>query len=83
MDIEKFSFGQLTSNKDGKTSASGTMGIVVTTLSTLAFLFGCWSFHKLSKPDVMMYASANILVGAGLLGYRKFKEAKTITKEKE
>lgn len=74
LDYNKFSFGQMTSNNTGKTSGSGTMGIYIIAFSVLLLLFGGWEFHKSGKPDVMMYASANILVGAGLLGYRKSKE---------
>lgn len=73
--MNKFSFAQMTSNKDGKTSGSGTMGVYIIVLSMIAFLFGCVDKAYLSKTtDIMMYSSANILVGAGLLGYRKSKE---------
>lgn len=67
----KFSFSQMTSNSDGKTSSSGTMGVYIIIMSVLAFIYGCFEFHYSGKADVMMYSSANILVGAGLLGYRK------------
>jgi hypothetical protein len=72
--INRFSFAQMTSNKDGKTSSSGTMGVYIITMSVIAFLYGCYEFHSSNKTDIMMYASANILVGAGLLGYRKSKD---------
>lgn len=75
LDYSKFSFAQMTSNNTGKTSGSGTMGIYIVALGVLMLLFGAWDFSfKTEKPDIMMYASANILVGAGLLGYRKKKE---------
>jgi len=67
----KFSFSQMTSNSDGKTSSSGTMGVYIIIMSVLAFVYGCFEFHYSGKADVMMYSSANIIVGAGLLGYRK------------
>jgi hypothetical protein len=74
IDINKFSIAQMTSNNNGKTSGSGTMGIYIIVFSVIMLLFGGWVFYKKSQADVMMYASANILVGAGLLGYRKSKE---------
>lgn len=76
--INKFSFGQLTSNANGKTSGSGTMGVYITVLSGLAFLYGCYEFHISGKADIMMYSSANIVVGCGLLGYRKSVDKTTI-----
>lgn len=70
-DMMKFSFAQMTSNSDGKTSSSGFCGVYIIVVGMLAFLYGCYEFHTSGKADVMMYSSANILVGAGLLGYRK------------
>jgi hypothetical protein len=69
--MNRFSFAQMTSNADGKTSSSGTMGVYIIVMSVLAFIYGCFEFHYSGKADIMMYSSANILVGAGLLGYRK------------
>ena len=42
LDINKFSFAQLTSNSDGKTSGSGTMGILICTIGCLTFLINAW-----------------------------------------
>lgn len=76
-DINRFSFSQMTSNANGKTSSSGTMGVYIILLSVLCFVYGCFEFHGSGKADIMMYSSANILVGAGLLGYRKSKDNTT------
>lgn len=73
-EMNKFSFAQMTSNSSGKTSGSGTMGVYIIVISCLAFVYGAFEFHYSGKSDIMMYSSANILVGAGLLGYRKSKE---------
>lgn len=81
VDINKWSFAQMTSNSDGKTSSSGTMGVYVIVLSMIGFLFGCVEFHFSGKADIMMYSSANVLVGAGLLGYRKSKAENIIPTE--
>jgi len=73
--VNKFSFAQMTSNASGKTSASGTMGVYIITFSVIAFIFGCIDKACMSHTtDIMMYSSANIVIGAGLLGYRKSKE---------
>lgn len=79
--LSKFSFAEMVSNNDGKTSSSGVMGVYIIVLSVVGFLYGCVEFHYSYRPDVMMYASANILVGAGLLGYRKSKTEKSLTDE--
>lgn len=71
VDINKFSFPQLVSNSNGKTSGSGFCGVYIVVLSMLTFIYGCYEFHISGKADIMMYASANIIVGSGLLGYRK------------
>lgn len=82
VDINKWSFAQMTSNSTGKTSSSGTMGVYIIVLSMIGFLFGCIEFHYSNKADIMIYSSANVLVGAGLLGYRKSK-AETLIPTKE
>lgn len=71
LDVGKFSFAEMTSNSTGKTSGSGAAGIYIVGISVLAFVYGCFEFHWSGKADIMMYASANIVVGASLLGYRK------------
>lgn len=71
MDIGKFSFAEMTANSTGKTSGSGFCGVYIVVVGMIAFIYGCFEFHWSGKADIMMYASGNILVGAGLLGYRK------------
>lgn len=71
MDIGKFSFAEMTSNSTGKTSGSGFCGVFIVVMSMFAFIYGCFEFHWSGKADVMMYSSANIALGVGLLGYRK------------
>lgn len=69
--MNRFSFAQMTSNSDGKTSGSGTCGVFIIIISCLCFCYGCFEFHYSGKADIMMYATGNIALGAGLLGYRK------------
>ena len=70
-DIKNFSFSEMTSNNSGKTSGSGFCGVYIVVLSVLSFIYGCFEFHWSGKADIMMYSSANIALGAALLGYRK------------
>lgn len=71
---EKFSFAQMTSNGDGKTSSSGTMGILICTVGSLCFLLGCIDKMWVSKDiDIVTQAIVFTGIGAGLLGLRKYK----------
>jgi hypothetical protein len=71
----KFSFHQLFSNSDGKTSASGFAGILVILAGLVAFLFGVEEFFRASKNDIMNQSIIVITIGAGLLGVRKSKDS--------
>jgi hypothetical protein len=69
--INKFSFGQLTSNNDGKTSGSGTMGVLICTIGTLCFLLGCIDKMFINKDiDVITQSIILVGIGAALLGHR-------------
>lgn len=74
-DIKKFSFAEMTSNSDGKTSSSGTMGVLIITVGTLCFLLGSIDKIFINK-DVDVISQSIIFVGMGvaLLGYRKSKD---------
>ena len=74
--LKDFSFAEMTSNGNGKTSGSGTMGVLVVAIGCISFLVGAlhFSFVKDVSADVMMYSTALITIGAGLLGYRKSKD---------
>lgn len=74
-DIKKFSFGEMTSNSDGKTSSSGTMGVLIISVGTLCFLLGSIDKIFINK-DVDIITQSIIFVGMGvaLLGYRKSKD---------
>jgi hypothetical protein len=74
-DVNKFSFAQMTSNSDGKTSGSGTMGVFICFIGSLAFLGGViGSLLSDKTPDIMMQAIIFTGIGAGLLGYRKSRD---------
>jgi hypothetical protein len=63
----KFSFAQMTSNSNGKTSASGTMGVLICTIGSICFLYG----SMVKDNDILLQSVVFTGIGAGLLGYRK------------
>ena len=74
LEHNKFSFAQMTSNSSGKTSGSGTAGIylvfiggIIGVLATLVAVFT----KDAEVAEVLLFASATLTLGAGLLGYRK------------
>lgn len=70
--IDKFSFAQMTSNSDGKTSSSGVMGSITAFAGVLAFIYGVIDYSFISKTGtIMTQAIIVITIGTGLLGYRK------------
>ena len=53
-DINKFSFGEMTSNDTGKTSSTSTAGVYIIFIGGLCFLLGCIDKMFLDKsidPD--------------------------------
>lgn len=74
--IEKFSFGQLTSNSDGKTSGSGTAGLYIVFIGGICFFLGCIDKMFLDKNvDILTQSIIFVSLGAALLGYRKSKDS--------
>ena len=79
-DINRFNFGQLTSNSDGKTSASGTAGLYIIFIGGICFLMGCIQRMFIDQSiDIITQSIVFVSIGAGLLGYRKFIATKNIT----
>jgi hypothetical protein len=73
--MNDFSFGQMTSNSDGKTSGSGTMGILICTVGSLCFLLGAVDKLFVSgNIDVITQSIIFVGIGATLLGFRKSKD---------
>lgn len=79
-DMNKFSFAQMTSNTDGKTSGTGTMGILICTVGSLCFLLGCidkmWITHTV---DIITQSIVFVGIGVALMGYRKSQEKHLIS----
>lgn len=64
----------MTSNDNGKTSGSGTVGIVISFIGGFCFLLG--SIDKMfltGTVDILTQSIIVIGIGVGLLGYRKGK----------
>jgi len=74
--LDRFSFAQMTSNSDGKTSGSGAMGVFTIGVGLLTFLMGAIHFLAIKDSTIMMQSIAIIGIGTGLLGYRKSKDGK-------
>ena len=73
-DVNKFSIPQMTSNADGKTSASGTMGVLICVVGAMCFLLGCVDKMWVNKDvDIITQSIIFVGIGASLLGLRKFK----------
>lgn len=74
--MEKFSFAQLTSNSNGKTSGSGTAGLYIVFIGGLCFVLGCVDKMFLDKSiDIITQSIVMVTIGAALLGYRKSKDS--------
>ena len=73
--MERFSFAQLTSNSDGKTSGSGTAGLYIVFIGGVCFFLGCVDKMFLNNDiDVITQSVVLVGIGASLLGYRKSKD---------
>jgi hypothetical protein len=73
-DIKKFSFGEMTSNSDGKTSGSGTAGVYLVFIGGLVIIMGSITGLFMNAPqasNVLLAGTGAFTFGAGLLGYRK------------
>jgi len=74
--MERFSFAQLTSNSDGKTSGSGTAGLYIVFIGGICFFLGCIDKMFLDKSvDILTQSIILVSLGAALLGYRKSKDS--------
>ncbi len=75
MDINKFSLAQMTSNSDGKTSASGVAGILCIAAGVLCFLGGAVFYLKSKDSQIMTQSLMLIGSGSAILAYRKSKDS--------
>ncbi len=78
--MNKFSWAQMTSNSDGKTSASGTMGVIICLVGTLCFFLGCLDKIFVSKSiDIVTQSIIFVGIGVSLLTARKLKNENSST----
>jgi hypothetical protein len=74
--IKKFSFSELCSNSDGKTSGSGTAGLYIVFIGGICFILGCIDKMFFGNTiDIVNQSIILIGIGATLLGYRKSKDS--------
>lgn len=69
--MTKWSFSEMTSNNDGKTSSSKTSGFIIVVIGSLCFLLGC--IDKMFIDDSIDIITQSVLfttLGAGLLGVK-------------
>jgi hypothetical protein len=76
-DIKKFSFGEMTSNNNGKTSATSTAGLYIIFIGGLSFFLGVIDKMFLDKTiDIINQAVMFTTIGAALLGVKNVVGAK-------
>ena len=76
-DIEKFSFGEMTSNDNGKTSATKAAGLYIIFIGGIAFIMGCIDKMFLGNTiDIINQAVMFTTIGAALLGVKNITARK-------
>lgn len=82
--MSKFSWAELFSNNDGKTSGSGFVGVVICLVGTLCFFMGCVDRMFISKEiDILTQSIVFVGIGATLLGVRKVKSTSNTSNTSE
>lgn len=77
-DIKKFSLGEMTSNNDGKTSATSSAGVYIIFIGGLCFLLGCIDKMFLDKSlDIINQSVMFTTIGAALLGVKNITARKS------
>lgn len=75
--IKKFSFGEMTSNNNGKTSATSTAGLYIILIGGLSFFLGVIDKMFIDKSiDIINQAVMFTTIGAALLGVKNVMGAK-------
>jgi len=78
VNISKFSWAELFSNDNGKTSGTAFCGIVICLSGTFCFVLGCIDKMFLtSSIDIITQSILFVGIGAGLLGVRKVVGSKS------
>jgi hypothetical protein len=75
--MKNFSFGEMTSNDNGKTSVTSTSGAYIIAIGGLCFFLGCVDKMFISKSiDVINQAVMFTTIGAALLGVKNVVNSK-------
>lgn len=83
-DIKKFSFAEMTSNDNGKTSATSTAGIYIIFIGGICFLLGCIDKMFLDESiDIINQSVMFTTIGAALLGVKNVVGGKKPSPKKE
>lgn len=73
LDINKFSWPQLFSNNDGKTSGSGFLGVIIGITGCLAFLAGVVDTMFITKGQIVINAAVTVIgIAAAMITARKY-----------
>jgi hypothetical protein len=76
-DIKKFSFGEMTSNDNGKTSGTSSAGLYIIFIGGICFLLGCIDKMFLDKSiDIINQSVMFTTIGAALLGVKNIINGK-------
>jgi hypothetical protein len=74
----EFSWAELFSDQNGKTSGTSFTGIIICMVGTLCFLLGCIDKMWISKSiDVITQSITFVLIGASLMGLKKVVGSKS------
>ena len=75
--IKKFSFAEMTSNNNGKTSVTSTAGAYIIGIGGVCFILGCVDKMFMSNTaDIINQSIMVITVGAALLGVKNITGGK-------
>lgn len=70
--VSKFSFAEIFSDQNGKSSGTSFCGIIITIVGTICFLLGCIDKMWITKTtDIITQSITFVLIGASLLGLKK------------
>lgn len=76
-DIKKFSFAEMTSNNNGKTSVTSTMGAYIIIIGGLGFIAGCIDKMFVNNTiDIINQSIMMVTIGAGLIGVKNITGGK-------
>jgi hypothetical protein len=82
LDIHKFSWSEMVSNSDGKTSSTAFCGVVICMVGTFCFLLGCIDKMFLSSSiDIITQSIVFTGIGTSVIGLRKYVDNRRPKKE--